>query len=445
MRIYQNSKYQLSIHVYFIMAFMPFIYLVRIRMINVPIPISLLTFIYIIGITLVILAKSLHTGYLKVLGNLKLVYIYLLFLSGALLLTSFNSLDLLNSSINIILSVSSLFILFTVLYITQYMYIHKTKWRIIFEHIVFMFLLFIIIGQVLIDEWSWGIVGLRLSGGTNPNTISFFSLYILFQTHINVLMENKWSKLQIIVCIMSILVIIWSFSRTSITILFFVYFIYLTRTHFIAFIKQKSYKLRNLIKALFCITVIGIIGYIIQSIIFKDNIILAIKERLFNVENIYSRSQTWKIMFDYFKKSPLIGGVGWWESKEVLSENTIHKIASSSHNLYIRLLSETGIIGTIFILLLPITILFLLIKYNKNSKNPITTYLYAINFGFLIGQLFEDRYLVSLFNLSDIIIIWFLSFSILFINNAKSLKQFETKSESTQRAHLIHQLFDMKR
>ena len=74
--------------------------------------------------------------------------------------------------------------------------------------------------------------------------------------------------------------------------------------------------------------------------------------------------------------------------------------ATSPHNLFVRLLSESGIIGLISVLLLPFTViimLFLRLLSQRLSSNKFFVLLFAMAslISVLVGQLFEDRYMVG--------------------------------------------------
>lgn len=74
--------------------------------------------------------------------------------------------------------------------------------------------------------------------------------------------------------------------------------------------------------------------------------------------------------------------------------------ATSPHNLFVRLLSEIGIIGLISVLFLHLTViimLFLRILIQRSSTNRFFVLLFTMAslISVLVGQLFEDRYMVG--------------------------------------------------
>lgn len=411
-----NFKYLPGIVPSYILLFFQFSYIVMLKEFSNSFFKNILPIIFFGGIIIILLAISIvNRSLLNITSNLALFYIYLLFLTGILLITSFFSNDPLFSTIRILFTTLSLGITFSVFYIIQYIYIQKVNWQLFFEWSSLLLLIILIIGQLYIPDWSFGIGGIRFSGGTNPNTIAFFSLYILIQTHINALLSNKWTKLKRIVWLVSFIVIIWTLSRTTILIVLLIYILF-SFMHFYRIIISKPLKNNSIFSSKGSLIIrILILASIILVLFFNLNRFKyyeLIKKRIFDIENISSRNITWDILLFSFKENPIVGKLGWWGGSRYLSTIHIDSIASSPHNLFIRLLSETGVLGTIAVLALPIALLVLLFvkkaAINKYFGTPIGSYLFYVILSIFIGQFFEDKYLVGIFELGNNIIIWFL-------------------------------------
>ncbi|MCF3942622.1 O-antigen ligase family protein [Oceanobacillus alkalisoli] len=350
----------------------------------------------------------------KKINNLKGIYFYLIILLAILSFCTFYSLNPVYSFPRMLYSILMLGIILTVFYTIQLNYLSQIKWRNFFEIISFLFLLLIIIGQLTIPEWSFGVGGLRLSGGTNPNSIAFVVLFILLQTHLNALLNNSWKKFQIVVWITALIVLLWTFSRNVLLTFFIVYFIYISyfmiKKIFAGFNAKRLFK--SLIQMMFVIFISFLTTIILKNSKYYDLIII----RLFNTENLETRSGASDIMFQYFFQNPLFGGLGWWGSQQLLQSANIDAAAASSHNLYIRLISEVGVVGLVAILFLPVCIAILVLHKRFIIKFKFSNHIAVLSFAIIIaiffGQFFEDRYLTGLFDVNNNIIIWFLSFAL---------------------------------
>lgn len=415
-----QSKYWPGILPALILLFFPLSYIVKIEQMNFPVSGTTFSLMYFGGIILIMLAISTKSSKDSMpFYNLTPFYLYLFFLIGILLIPSLFANDPVYSFTRVFFSVGSLGLTFTVFYIIQYIYTQKLKWQVFFEVTSLLLLTIIIIAQVLIEDWGAGRGGIRLSGGTNPNTIAFFALFILVQTHINALLANRWSKLQKVVWLISFIVIVWTFSRATLLIVFIIYFIYLFFYIFrqTSLSLKKGFKFKKRILSFMKLIGFTLVSWLVFIKVFNSNKFVFIKDRFLNTENIVSRDYAWDIILTSFYDNPLFGGLGWWGGSRVLATFSMDEIAHSPHNLFVRLLGEVGIVGMVIVLLLPAVILGCLILSKKSIKfyfeSQIGVYLSAVILALFLGQFFEDKYLVGVFDLGNNIIIWLLSFSLI--------------------------------
>ena len=111
------------------------------------------------------------------------------------------------------------------------------------------------------------------------------------------------------------------------------------------------------------------------------------------------RLDLWSHAMDLFKKNPILG-VGWGGFRFTVPETFVY---TDTHNLYLKTLSEQGIIGLILLLLI---FLLALRSGQKLFKTAITPFHKGLGFGFLgcvvafiITNMFGDRW--SYFVLGD--------------------------------------------
>lgn len=121
------------------------------------------------------------------------------------------------------------------------------------------------------------------------------------------------------------------------------------------------------------------------------------------------REIAWAALMEQIKESPYLG-IGYRISTEaILKDNFID--VSNSHNLYLSILSEIGLIGFLLFIYLYITPT---IKYfsfrEKNERSILKLATTCILISLLINQFFED-----MFSPLNFFFIW--SFFILFVNN----------------------------
>lgn len=363
---------------------------------------------------------------LSKMNSLSLSYLYMIFLCVMLSLTSMFALNPSYSFIRGILSVITFAIALTVFYNILIFYSKSQLWRNYFSIAILFSLLIIIIGQLLIPEWKSGGGGVRLSGGTNPNQVGFYALFITFMSHYNSILDKKWTKINKINWILSFVVIMWSMSRSiilSLVIFYFIYFSYFILRKYIFNYLLLGKIPKSIVKKTFYVILV-IVGI---TFAFKYIKTLPsyqfIEARFTGTSGIESRTEAWQYLLTYFYDNPIFGGIGWFNATNLV-DNVVD--ANSPHNLYVRLLSETGLIGLVSVLIYPsiICIMLIIISFRlkdneqKNIKQTVLTFTFLI--AIFIGQFFEDRYLVGFINVTNSIFICILAISLYLINNAKN-------------------------
>src|SRR5690625_4787594 len=199
-----NLKYWPGFLSAYILLFFPFSYLMRLNELNIGFLKVVLPIIYFLGIIIILFAFSMsNRNLLNKISNLNFFYVYLFFLASVLILTSFFSIEIHTTFFKVLFSVLSLGITFTVFYIIQYIYLEREHWHRFFEISSLLFLVLIIIGQLTITNWNAGVGGIGFSGGTNPNTIAYFVLYLLVHKNINALILKKWRMLYRLIYLLS--------------------------------------------------------------------------------------------------------------------------------------------------------------------------------------------------------------------------------------------------
>lgn len=350
-------------------------------------------------------------------------YIYALFLGAALLTSTMFAISPGYSAVRVIIAVSLFVFQMILFYEMNEAYHRLKKWRkfLIFSFFVFLSLLLLV--QLVNPNWIMG--SIRMTGGTNPNLISFFALFIVFVTHYSALVDKKWSKTHIMVYILGSVVILWSMSRSVIMswiILYALYFLYQTFYEDIARLFKGKLSIRLITRSVLTIIsiliVIFIIKYIQGTLLYYQLV-----NRFTGTEGVDLRSSAWEVLLGYFSNNPLFGGVGWWYATEVLDGFVG---ANSPHNLYVRLLSEVGLIGTFAVLIFPIAIILILalLAFSNKLSGNLKSRMILVS-GFLIaifaGQYFEDRYLIGYMQIANTIFVWPLALGLFLIINHKRL------------------------
>jgi O-antigen ligase len=278
----------------------------------------------------------------------------------------------------------------------------------------------LLVGQLLIPAWEWGI-GIRMSGGTNPNQVAFFAFLGIVWAHHNSIKSKSTRREDVLLYISSFLVLAWSMSRSILLSWFILYAIlfsyFLISKASLFFLKSPRVSISNLkIFIVISLLVTFLFVYLPNyEFIQAAQSFQRIDERFTGVENVESRLEAWRDLWDYFVEAPLTGAAGWWNASELLPNHPGR--ATSPHNLYVRLLSEVGALGTLAVLMYPIYITIGLLA--KTLTAPVLSqqgimncFLFAVLISVSVGQMFEDRYLVGVFDQSNYIIIFILTLSL---------------------------------
>lgn len=280
------------------------------------------------------------------------------------------------------------------------------------------FLFFLLVGYFFIPDFSSGAGSLRLSGGINPNTVGMYCLYVIIWTILTraIFGCNLFSNNILIA--LTFIVLLLSFSRASwLAVLIFFITIFL--------LGSKLKTINNILKYLLPITIIGGVYFLIKGIPDFLSVYLSyFDRRVFMAididSNFQSRASAWSLLMAEFYRSPLVGYFGWYNSTNFLSASVIAGEATSPHGLYVRLLSEVGLFGTITILALPLSAIFVgtvSILRNHRSKDPLKKrqrQIYSICVSGLIAifvgrELFEDSYLGGYIGLTTLVVAFLVS------------------------------------
>lgn len=379
--------------------------------------------IMFIGI-IYLLGKGLK---LSTVNDLKPTYIYMIFLTSVISLTSIAALNPSYSFSRGIVSILFFAILITLFYEMNKTYYRSFKWRRFLSFSFLISLIIIIVGQLVIPEWRAGIGGVRLSGGTNANQVAFFAIFIIFISHYNALIDNKWTKLQKSNWLLAFVVLFWSMSRSNILSFIVMYSIYLVYNLFrddISLLLRGRVGKKSLKKLFYIfVTIVASIGFLNYFKSRPDYVF--IEQRFLGEQGLNTREVAWEYLLSFFYQNPILGGLGWFNATNVL--DNING-ATSPHNLYVRLLSETGLLGTTAVMAFPLILcLGLLIKNSRIQEKRFTFYkkqifiTFAFVIAIFVGQYFEDRYLVGFINMGNSIFIWSLAICLLLIKG--DLKQ----------------------
>src|SRR5690625_1374415 len=161
------KKYWPEVIPMFMLLFIPLSYFRHLLNINFYFTLAYISIFFFLIVATIAKNKKV----LNVITNLRGLYFFLVIQTFVLLFVSYFSKNISFSSSRSIFSMFELFSVFTIFYFIQYFYIQNIRWRHFFEISSIFVLGFILLGQIFIPEWKWGGgVGLRLSGGLNPNS-----------------------------------------------------------------------------------------------------------------------------------------------------------------------------------------------------------------------------------------------------------------------------------
>lgn len=390
-------------------------------------------------VTLGIGGLILFVGVILILNNSSLwinkstlyLSMYFIFLACALVFASLFAQNPAHSASRSIYSVGLFFSLFFIYKKIIKVYLNNIKWRKYFSKSLLIIMLIIFVGHFVNPEWRMGMGGVRLTGGTNPNTVSFFALFIIFISHFNSLLDKKWSKLSKATWLFAVLILFWSMSRGTILgfVVFYTFYFgwYFVKGYLEVFLRGKISK--RLFKNSILLAVVFGLALFALNLLKETEFYRFTILRFTSDDGLSTRGLAWEILLSYFNQNPLFGGIGWWSATDVLP-NALG-IAQSPHSLYVRLLSEVGIVGTVAVLLLPITLICILIIKSYVEKNAWNEKLMMLSSAILVGifttQITEDTFLVGLFSLSNLIIIFTIALAVALLERHKL-----NKSQSEQ-------------
>lgn len=298
---------------------------------------------------------------------------------------------------------------------------HKIDFN-LFSALSATFLFVVMLGGVIYpDAFRSGVGGFRLSGAVNPNTIGFYGMILLYWSFL-LASRSGWSYTVKIIVALSLLVIMWSFSKTAIfsTVTFFISI--LLGKIFYSFANGRISK-KTLIfffifmfvfSVLLCVLPIFIDGFFYEFLIGRFSVDSS------TTSSLSARQIVWDYLLNFFYSNPFFGDAGWYNSSHLINEHFSGEggVATSPHNLYIRLLAETGLFG-FFVLLMPVFILLLhsIIRMVKTVRMNKFEYdfrllILSIVFSVMLREAGEDTYLTNYIGLHTSIIFFllFLSF-----------------------------------
>jgi hypothetical protein len=281
--------------------------------------------------------------------------------------------------------------------------------------------LFLLAGQVSFDSWASGIGGIRMSGGTNPNQVAFLGLLGVFVGNYEYIKNPSLKREARILGFISVVMVVWSLSRSNIGSLVALYMSYwgLLFLGYSSRLLMGRFRRQVLLATLSIGLLTSTIVYlVVSSGVFGDLQLLELAHRRVTGEGGFdSREAAWDEILPYFYANPLFGSAGWWHSTEIISQYAPTYAATSPHNLYVRLLAEVGIVGTVAILTLPV-ILFAKLSvrgvvdyFRHPTSSKIKILCASMILAILAGQLFEDRYFTSVGGFGNAVIIWVLTTS----------------------------------
>src|SRR5699024_65512 len=140
----------------------------------------------------------------------------------------------------------------------------------------------------------------------------------------------------------------------------------------------------------------------------KMGLNIAIIKRFQNMD-LSGREDVWKVLIDSISENYLMG-IGFSTSYEVLLSKQTN--VNHTHNVYLKVLTETGVIGFITLVLAWATgIIFTIKKYIKNKNNKYK-YLYAYILTILIVLLLHQMAEEHLMNFNYIMFLWVYSIAL---------------------------------
>ncbi|MGN1131263.1 MAG: O-antigen ligase family protein [Ruminococcus sp.] len=172
---------------------------------------------------------------------------------------------------------------------------------------------------------------------------------------------NSKKKSHIILCLLAIVAMLFTQKRGPLIAL--VIAILLT-----AVLREKGSLSKRFTKYVIA-GVIILVGVYIAYLLFP--VLFAVFDRFSNSDDLLSnRGYLWEYAWDLFKSSPIWGhGWGYYANSIDININSADVSNINAHNIYLQLLADTGIIGTLIFLVPMIFTLFVSIKLIKRNKN----------------------------------------------------------------------------
>ena len=256
--------------------------------------------------------------------------------------------------------------------------------------------------------------GARFGGGAglNPNVVGGFALLSVFWAHYTALQDKHWCRVNKFTWAIGIYVLLLTGSRGNLISLGICYTLYLFvwggQILIQSALKGQSPRLKKA----------HVIGTVIGTAVGTCTLVVAVNQFMSTptFQSIVkrmgslasegvggSRLYTVKILLDQVNDSNFwFGSMGWWYQDRVIEHLNYSDLAGHAHNTYVRLLVETGFIGLIAVLLLPICLFFLQIqrvvrlsRYGWKHELKISTLLLAMLFTLLVKEMAYQSYMIS--------------------------------------------------
>lgn len=292
------------------------------------------------------------------------------------------------NSFNWLYSTQRAFVSFYSLFV-YYLFISRVFFRFDrFEYsylvLCFSVLVFLMVAMdiAIVDQWT----GSRFSGGVNPNYVAYYSLMMILLSLLALKFKpNRFFLL--LVVFSSVAIIVLSGSRSALLVLAFTCVFYISKKvnrHLYSWSVLASFSAFSLMSF-----------YLINS--FLD---MSLVERGLT---LISRANTWSFLLD--GNDWFFGHLGWRYSSVYLDNygSYFHlATASSSHNFFVRALSEVGILGLLAVISLPAYLVWRAGKKSYQEMPFIYNFASAALPAFFIGQFFEDKYLSAVFSFNEL-------------------------------------------
>lgn len=339
--------------------------------------------------------------------NTKKFNLYIAFLTMIMIITNLFSVNIVYSLVSSLFSVFLLLIIFKVVgpIVIKSEENNELKRKISVQLLTIHFIA--IIGNFLFESFNWNST-IRFSGGVNPNMMALISMFTLIW-FLDLKIDKKLNKLSSLGIFFALISLFWTLSRGRIiATLFLLMYLVLAKLMVVLNSKlQYGFKKSKVLKfLLFMILGVLVTPILLNFIISSDQII----QRLSTSTN--SRLFAWEFLMNGFKENVIFGTYGWWNANDIIKQYSVAGMATSSHNFFLRVLSEVGILGLLAILLLPLGLIlkaFYKVMFDrmidKNQRNKLILYSGSI-IAFFISQIVEDQYLQGVGDFQTGLFVW---------------------------------------